>query len=165
MPGSALRVPHVRIEEVVFLCHTAPVIQASVISSAERKAAFAAWRRVPRRDRVEVLKLAKQHVRHPDTQIAAAASVWANAVRRSRWAKVPPFTLPMVGIIEAIWMYVLIPDAVPRLVFVLSSCVVVLFGLLAWNSRIVAKRVLALPFAETLTLPAIEVEIDDGSDG
>ncbi|MGH2874710.1 MAG: hypothetical protein ACRDRL_13885 [Sciscionella sp.] len=114
-------------------------------SSVERKAVNAGWLKLSKSGRVEVFKLAKQHIGHPDAEIAATASAWARAsYRRGWWGKLPPFVLPMVGVVAGVCAYVLIPDAIPRIVLVAGACGVVLFGLLGWNKRAYVRLLLAL---------------------
>jgi hypothetical protein len=81
------------------------------MSEAEREAAYAVWRCVPKHDRVEVCRLAKQRLPHPNPAVAAAASEWARAFQRGAWwRRVPPFVLPVLGVTEGILTYVLIPN-------------------------------------------------------
>lgn len=141
--------------------HNAWVTQSKGMSKAERRAAIAAWRRVPRRDRVQVAKLAKQGLPHPDVDVTAAASRWANMIDRRR---LPAFVLPTIGVVEGVWFYFLLPSGtVPSAIITAGSCLVVVIGLLAWNNRHIAKLVLAIPTAAVSShQPVLTVELGEG---
>lgn len=141
--------------------HNHGVTQSKGMSRAERGAAMAAWRRVPSRERVQVVRLARQGLPHPDVDVTAAASGWASMIDRRR---LPAFVLPAIGVVEGVCFYFLLPSGtVPSAILIAGSCLVVVIGLLAWNRRHIAKLVLAVPAAAVSShRPILTVELGEG---
>lgn len=135
------------------------VTQSRGMAKAERKAAWSAWRRVPRADRVQALKLAKRRLPHPDSDVAVIVLWWAHAVRSRR---TPPFVLPLLGVAEGAGLYFMTAhDLVARVIGIAGCCFLVAISLLAWNARNLAKLVIAAAAdAESEHRPVLTVELD-----
>ncbi|MEY9964931.1 hypothetical protein ABIA33_002973 [Streptacidiphilus sp. MAP12-16] len=122
------------------------MVELIEMPAAERKAAFEAWRRLPRSARIEVLNLARRQRRHPDPAVAGAAIEWARTQHwRVWWRKLPPYVLPLVGVAETLGCWFIAPDGVAKIAIVAAGVVVVLSGLLGWNARKLAGLILSLP--------------------
>jgi hypothetical protein len=78
--------------------------------------------------------------------------------------KLPSFVLPAIGVAEGVGFYCLLPSGTaPTAIILTGSCLVVVIGLLAWNNRITAKRVLAVPVAAASTRqPVLTVDLAEG---
>lgn len=101
--------------------------------SDQRKALSAA-------ERVSVVRLANAGERHPDDRVREAATLWAHDPSWNRWwNRVPGWLLPALGVAVIVAIVV----ASLPLLLVIPGALVVVFGLLGWNSTAAVTTVRA----------------------
>ncbi len=89
------------------------------------------WSQVPAADRREVLRLARLGERHPSPEVANAVEAWAHREALDKWwNRAPGWLLPLLGAI-----FVATGVASDLIVLVLGGALVIMFGLLGWNTK------------------------------
>ncbi|MBQ1023996.1 hypothetical protein [Micromonospora sp. C95] len=109
------------------------------LSRAEARASVKVFRRVPLRERQEVIRRSRRGQGHPDPAVAAAAERWSRAVlRRTWWNRLPGWAQPAACVslmIFGSW-------AGAGVIVVPGGAAALALGLLEWNNRRVAHCIL-----------------------
>jgi hypothetical protein len=123
---------------------------------AERRAAVAAWRAVPVRQRFAVLRSAKQGMRHPDASAAAAAEEYARVCERPRgphwWQRprhrITPWVMAMFAVAMAVYgvLFFRLEGGGSAMGWVCAGLAVIgtLYGLFLWDGMRDRRHLLAV---------------------
>jgi hypothetical protein len=113
-------------------------------SRQERRAITAAWRRVPMRARLDVLRRAKRGERHPDPSIDAASVRFAELVLEAP-SFIYSITFQLVMSLSLLALAFVVQDAFPRWCAGAGGTLCLLLTIYNWDLKRDARTILAVP--------------------